>query len=396
MGKFLFFTWGGAGNQTPAIGVAAALAERGHAVTFAGYPDQAKRFEASGFGFRVLPRARHAWPTAPPADWMPVLVDAVWACPEHLADVPDLVAGEGCDALVIDCLMFGALAAAERLTVPAVALVHSAPGALVPPGGGLDALALDRVNRVRASAGAAPLAALWDAWRPFTTLCASVPELDPLSGALPAEFGFIGPVAEPDDGAGWRSPWPADDPRPLAVVSFSTGQAWDQRDRIQRTLAALGDGGYRVLVTTGVADVRGITVPGDAALVPFVPHARVLPHAALTVTHAGHGTVAASLGHGVPLVALPNLAADQPALAQQVAKLGAGIALDGEGATSAEIADACRRVLTDDDYAKTARRMQEVMAGYPLSRGVDRLEAAVAGPGGGDRGTGREGQPPLP
>ena len=219
---------------------------------------------------------------------MPVLANAVWACLGHLGDVPELVADEGCDVLVVDCLMFGALAGAERLTVPTAVLVHSAPGALVPPGGGMELLALGRVNRLRVSAGEAKLAALWDAWRPFVTLCTSVPELDPLSDRLPAEFGFVGPVAEPDDGAGWQSPWPAGDPRPLALVSFSTGQAWDQRSRIQRTLDALDDGGYRVLVTTGPADTCGVTVPGDAALVPFIPHAGVLPHAAITVTHAGH------------------------------------------------------------------------------------------------------------
>ena len=270
MARFLFLTWPGAGNQTPAIGLATALAGRGHTVTFTGYPEQSRRF--IGFGFRVLPRAQHAWPPAPPADWMPVLADAVWACPEHLGDVPDLVADEGCDVLVVDCLMFGALAAAERLTVPTAVLVHSDPGALVPPGGGMDLLALERVNGIRASAEEAPFAALWDAWWPFVTLCTSVPELDPLSDRLPAEFEFVGPVAEPGDGADWRSPWPAGDPRPLALVSFSTGQAWDQRSRIQRTLDALDDGGYRVLVTTGPAGADGVTVPGDAVLVPFVPH----------------------------------------------------------------------------------------------------------------------------
>lgn len=319
-------------------------------MTFAGYPERARRF--TGFWFRVLPRAQ---PASPPADWMPVLADAVWACLGHLGDVPDLVADEGCDVLV-----------------------HGAPGALVPPGGGLDLLALERVNRIRASIGAAPLATLWDAWRPFPTLCTSVPELDPLADRLPAEFGFVGPVAEPDDGAGWRSPWPVGDPRPLVLVSFSTGQAWDQRSRIQRTLDALDEGSYRVLVTIGLAGACGVTVPGDAVMVPFVPHASVLPHAAITVTHAGHGTVAASLAHGVPLVALPNPAADQPVLAQQVAKLGAGIALDGENATPGEIADACRRVLADGEYAAAARRMEEAIVGYPSGGGAERLEAVSA------------------
>jgi UDP:flavonoid glycosyltransferase YjiC (YdhE family) len=131
-----------------------------------------------------------------------------------------------------------------------------------------------------------------------------------------------------------------------------------------------------VLVTTGLAGVDGVTVPGDAVLVPFIPYASVLPHAAITITH--HGTVAASLAHGVPVVALPNPAADQPVLAQQVAKLGAGIALDGESATPGEIADACRRVLVNSAYVEAARRMEAVMEGYPSGGGAERLEAVSA------------------
>lgn len=115
-------------------------------------------------------------------------------------------------------------------------------------------------------------------------------------------------------------------------------------------------------------------------LVPFVPHASVLPHAAVTVTHAGHGTVAASLSHGVPLVALPNLAADQPALAGQVAKLGAGIALDGERATPGEIADACRRVLADGAYVTGARSARGPDQPVVWARSTCRVSGPAAAP----------------
>ena len=239
MARFLFVTWGGAGNQTPIIGLAATLAGRGHAVTLAGYDEQRGRFESLGFAFRTLSQAQQHWPASPPEDWMPVLVDTVWACRAHLRDVPDLLAAEHYDLMVIDCLMFTALAAAERESVPTAVLVHSARG------------------------HSCPRAVAW----------------------------------------------------------------------ISRTLAALSKDRYRVLVTTGMADVIQMPGQGDAVLVPFVPHADVLPYASVTVTHAGHGTVAASLAHGVPLVALPNLAADQPALAGQIERLGAGIALDGDNAT---------------------------------------------------------------
>lgn len=380
MARFLFVTWGGAGNQTPAIGLAAALADRGHAVVFAGYPEQQHRFEQLGYEFHELPRAQHAWPTVPPDDWMPVLVDAVWACPQHLEDVPELIAAERCDALVVDCLMFGALAAAERVPVPTAVLVHSAPGALVPPGGGLEQLALGQVNAVRAKAGLAEVATLWDTWRPFTALCTSIRDLDPLASHIPADFAYVGPIFEPHMPATWPWPW-RDDDRPLVLVSFSTGQAWDQASRIRRTVAALADGGHRVLVTTGLADLDGMTVPADTVLLPFLPHAEVLPHAAVTVTHAGHGTVAASLAHGVPLVGLPNLAADQPALAAQIARLGAGRALDGNTATPDEIADAVHAVLSDGRYADTARRLADVIDAMPGVDGAVEVLESLASPG---------------
>lgn len=81
------------------------------------------------------------------------------------------------------------------------------------------------------------------------------------------------------------------------MASFSTGGAWDQSARIRRTLEALDDGRHRVLVTTAQTDVDGISVPRDAALTEYVPHADVLPGCAVTVCHAGHGTVARAGGH---------------------------------------------------------------------------------------------------
>lgn len=149
------------------------------------------------------------------------------------------------------------------------------------------------------------------------------------------------------------------------LVSFSTHVAWDQTTRIQRTLAALADSHYRVLITTGRADRSGLATPENVALVPYIPHAELMPQAAVCVTHAGHGTVTAALAAGVPLVCLPNPVADQPPLAAQVEALGAGRTLDGEACTAAEIATAVEHVFMEPSYAATARRLAEVIAGMP-------------------------------
>jgi UDP:flavonoid glycosyltransferase YjiC (YdhE family) len=80
------------------------------------------------------------------------------------------------------------------------------------------------------------------------------------------------------------------------------------------------------------------------------------------VTHGGHGTVIASLAHGVPIVTLPNpLVADQVPLARQVERLGAGMVLDGDAAPPEDIAAAVDEVLTDSRYRSSAERLATII-----------------------------------
>lgn len=362
MARFLFVTWLGGGNQPPAIGAAQELQARGHTVTFAGYASQRDRFMQLGFEFHVLQEAEALVREYSPEDLFALLVEAVWACPAHLRDLPAILSREHYDVVVVDCLMFGALAAAEVAGLPTAVLVHSAPGLLVEPGGPLEQMMIGPVNAVRQAAGLDTVSNAWQAWERFPTLCTTIPELDPLASQTPAAFRYVGPVFDHVPHSGWRAPWPEHDPRPLVVVSFSTGNAWDQRSRIERTLEALGSSNYRILVTSGMANVDGLPVPPNAALVPFVPHSEIMGQAAITITHAGHGTVAAALAHGVPLVCLPNMAADQPGLAAQVAHLGAGIALAGDSASPGEIAGAVAEVCANPSYAARARQLAEAIA----------------------------------
>jgi UDP:flavonoid glycosyltransferase YjiC (YdhE family) len=378
MSRFLFVTWNGGGNQPPAVGIAQELRERGHEVVFAGYDSQRSRFLERGFRFVLLERSAAGLLDEPQDEWVGPMVRHVWASPEHLLDIPDIVARERPDALVVDCLMYGALVAAEDLDLPTAVLVHSGPGLLMAPGGPWDSFVLAQINELRADRGRPPVGNLWAMWARFPTLCTTIADLDPLASRVPPSFEFVGPVFERVPEFGWHSPWALDDPRPLVTASFSTTTAWDQTSRIQRTLDALAGSRYRLLVTTGIADVTGLSVPENAILAAYVPHDEIMPHAALTITHAGHGTVAASLAHGLPLVCLPNRAADQPALAARVEELGAGRALDGDSATAGEIADAVNQVLTQVSYVAAARRLAAEIAGMPgASVAATHLEALI-------------------
>ena len=196
-----------------------------------------------------------------------------------------------------------------------------------------------------------------------------------MESQAPGSFFYCGPVAERLPTSAWTPPWGRADRRPLVLVSFSTGPYWDQSSRILRTLEALSGYDCRVLVTAAAADVPADLVPDNAAVVARIPHDQVLPDVAVTITHAGHGTVMASLKHGVPLLCLPNSAADQPILAAQAAALGVGLALDGELASPADIRAATDRLLTDPSYARNARRLAREIAAAPgVAAMVSRLE----------------------
>src|SRR5262249_7524027 len=144
---------------------------------------------------------------------------------------------------------------------------------------------------------------------------------------LPESVVYAGP--EIDDPS-WSEPFNmelAGDPAwPLILVGLST-TFQDQVAAIQRVLDATESLPVRVLVTTGeTIEPWALRAPANATVCKVVGHGKVLPHAALTITHAGHGTVIRSLAHGVPLLCLP-MGRDQDDNAVRVVARGAGLRL---------------------------------------------------------------------
>jgi UDP:flavonoid glycosyltransferase YjiC (YdhE family) len=193
---------------------------------------------------------------------------------------------------------------------------------------------------------------------------------------LPANAEYVGPQLDPVAATpAWDSPWPPGDDRPLVVVGLSTThQGHDSL--LERIVSALGTLPVRALVTTGGATL-GATPPANVHVARFVPHALVLPQAAVVVTHAGLGTVHAALSHGLPLVCLP-IGRDQPDNAARVEWHGVGLRLSPKS-SPAVIRVAVERVLADPAFAVSARRLAATFAEErPEERGPNALEV-VAG-----------------
>lgn len=379
MTRFLFLTWDGGGNEPPALGLAGELRNRGHHVVFAGYASQRARITERGFRFVLLERSQEVLASLSRTPGLRVLIEGILLCAPQTTEVAELATRENADVLVIDCMMFAALTAAELGGIPTAVLIHSPPGALFHPDRVLGQVVPAPLNAMRAAVHLSPVDQLWDTWRGMTAICTSIRELDPLGEDISCGCTYVGPILEPASPSDWLRTWSRDDQRPLILVSFSTSGEFEQRSRIERTLEGLAATPYRVLVTTGRTDIRGIEAPANAILLEYAPHGEILGEVAATVTHGGHGTVIASLAHGVPLAALPNpLVADQTPLALQVERLGAGLTLDGERATPGDIARAVEALVTIPAYRKAARALAQPISRSPGLAGAASQVAAIS------------------
>jgi N-glycosyltransferase len=163
-------------------------------------------------------------------------------------------------------------------------------------------------------------------------------------------------------------PAPAGDgPRVLAAFGSNAHFLLAPESRLPAiTVEALGALGVPAVVALGsdeaVASWAGPR-PSTVELAGFVPQRALLGSCDVFVTHAGFGGVREALSAGVPMVAVP-LFADQPANAERVHELGAGLRVAPAGLTSDALAAAVSRVLGEPSYQAAAhefrRRIREL------------------------------------
>jgi MGT family glycosyltransferase len=371
MSTFIFVTWNGGGNVTPALGIARALAERRHTVAFLGEETQRRRIEAAGLAFTAYTR-RPDWDGAPPqtpAERQRLLIRNTWMNDGLADDLTAVLAREPADMVVVDCMLAGILANSPRFGVPTAVLVHSLFASVLPV---RDAL-VTMGNRLRVEAGLPALDAAAMKWEhKDLVLVTTLREFDGVTDDPAPNVRYVGPVFErqatPPD---WRLPWDHDDPRPLVLASFSTMPGQTSPATLQRVLDALESLPLRVLLTTGPFSPQTLTTPSNAAVFGYVPHA------ALAINHAGHGSVMAALAHGVPLVCMPALGADQGIIAGRVEALGAGKAIPGQTGAS-ELRSAVEQVMATPAYRVAAERLGRLIGREDgAANGASALEACV-------------------
>jgi MGT family glycosyltransferase len=398
--RYLFALVDGGGNVPPELSAARRLVERGHAVTVLAEDSVALDVEATGAALRRWGRAPNRPDRRPEHDpcrdweckypWQ--LVErltrtlVIGPADRYAEDVRDAI-GDVRPGLVI-CSMFcmGGMVAAEAADIPFDVLlpnIYPLPAKGIPPFGiGLrparsaagrlrdraingfvnrlwDAKGLEGLNALRQRHGLPPLAHFLDqVHRARRELVLTSADFD-FPGTLPAGGRYVGPVLD-DPAWAERAPWnPPAGADPLVLVAMSS-TFQDQIGCLQRVVDALRTLQVRGLVTTGPAfDAAALQPPPNITVVPSAPHRPVLQHAALVITHGGHGTVMKALAAGVPMVILPH-GRDQADTATRVTERGAGITLNRSAAPGA-IARAVRHVLEDRAYRVAADRLGDVV-----------------------------------
>ena len=359
-------TWDGAGNLVPTLGVASALARRGHDVRLFGHQSIDDRCGNAGWRFRAFTHAS-ALDCAERRDGaseLATMAETTWFSGALANDVRDELVRDPADAVIVDCMLFGGLSAAQASGTPTAALFHST-FALFRGGPLVDMLSrwVPDLNAVRDRFGLPLVARLADVHDSCALSVVATPrEFEPPI-PLPSNVRFAGPIL--NGPALVRTPDCVPDvptSEPLVLVGFSTSQQ-SQLALLQRIVDALGAVPARAIVTTGPAvDPATLSAPANVELVRFVPHDRLLPRTSLVITHAGLGTVMAALAHGVPLLCMP-LGRDQFFNAARVQALGAGRTLAANAPPEA-IADTIRARLADEPARQSAKQMQRAIATY--------------------------------
>jgi len=376
--RILVVTLHAAGNWPPELALIRALARAGHAVRVISDEKHAGQIAAVGAQYVPYQFAKQRDPESrigkdPNGEMLRILLD-VFLNPSFADELFAEVARDAPDVLLVDHMLWMAGVAAESTGLPTAVLWHT----VYSRARDLDRIRgplLDRLNALRTSLALPSVAGMRESVeKAHAILAFTYEKFDAPSASTANNLHYVGPLGcVADTPQRYDLPWPADDRRPLILVSYST-TFQDQVGTLQRIADAVAGVPVRVLFTLGEAiGADELRLPENAVAERFVPHAVVLPHASLVVTHAGHGTVMAATTAGVPLVCTP-MGRDQHAVSACVERCGLGITMPMT-ASSEELRVAIQAALQDETLSARARRFAkdlDIQAG--LCRAVSLIE----------------------
>jgi UDP:flavonoid glycosyltransferase YjiC (YdhE family) len=351
------------------------MAARAHDVLWAAPADGVEHVERAGIrpvttgpaGLTRPADVRRRFPeldSLPPAEVPDVLFGKMFgavAAPAILDDLVPVALDWRPDLVVADAAEFAGHIVAAELGVPSVTKGF---GPLLP--------------ERRVAAADVELARLWRSRgldpRPYggsydhLYLDVYPPALQPqVPGHVPHRQ-LLRPVTDDRRGEPFTALPLPEEPAGAPLVYVTMGTVFNDPGPLRTVVAALAGLDVRALVTVGPQGDPGAlgNLPTRVRVERYVPQTLVLPRCDVIVSHAGSGTVLATLALGLPQLCLPQ-GADQFLNAAAVASSGAGLSLAPEEAGPDAVRDAVARLLADGSFAGAAGRVGESIASMPSS-----------------------------
>lgn len=376
MTRYLFVVPPLAGHIAPLIGVAERLRARGDEVAWTG--DEQKLRSLLSADAVVHAASTPHMPPRPPGQRGFAALRELWTgflVPLADAMVPDVrraVTDVRPDVVVVDQQALAGALVAERLGLP-WATSASTSSELSDPLAGLpkvaawsDTLIADLRRRHGDPDAVGDLR-----FSPYLVLAFTTAEL---AGAprIQAPVAFVGPSLPPPDQAR-RIETPIVDPgKPLVYTALGTVNAEAGSRFLAACVQAIGE---RPDLQAVIADPQGLIrrPPRNIRTLACAPQLEIVAGSDAVICHGGHNTVCEALSFGVPLVVAP-IRDDQPIVADQVVRAGAGLRVRFDRAGAAQIGEALDAVLDDPRYREGAARIRDSFAAAGGSQGAaDRL-----------------------
>jgi UDP:flavonoid glycosyltransferase YjiC (YdhE family) len=293
------------------------------------------------------------------------------SAPAALADLLPIVRSWKPDLVVNDAGELAAPIAAAAIGVPNV--TH-AFGALLP--------------ELRVRRAAEDVASLWRAEglqpRPYAGLYDHLyldiypPSLQPPGGEHVGARQLLRPVAFAgaiDKGIGTD----IIDRTASPLVYLTFGTFFNDGHAFRAALAGIRDAGFGLVVTVGPdGDPEAFgPQPSRVVIERYIPQTQLLPACDVVASHAGSGTMLATLALGIPQLCLPQ-AADQFINAAAIARAGAGLTIPPEAVGATAVGEAVHRLLDDDTFRVHARRLANEISLMPSPDEVATVLQALA------------------